>query len=37
LNLCEQYDATIEDFEKILLIEDIIWPTINKSSDKEGK
>lgn len=34
LNLCEQYDATFQDFEKIQLIEKIIWPTINKTTPK---
>lgn len=32
MNLCEQYDATFQDFEKILKIEKIIWPTINEKN-----
>ena len=28
MNLCELYDATFEDFEKILIIEDIMYADI---------
>ncbi len=31
---CEMYDATLEDLEKMVLIEEILFPTINK---KEGE
>ena len=36
LNLCELYDASIEDFEKILAIDDIIFPKLIVKKDDEG-
>ena len=36
LNLCELYDASIEDFEKILEIDDIIFPKLNAKEEEGG-
>ena len=32
---CEMYDATLDDLEKMILIEEILFPTLNK--EKEGE
>lgn len=34
---CEKYDATEEDYEKVLLIEDIMLPRLRKKYEQEAK
>ena len=33
IDLCREYDGSCHDLEKVLLVEDIVWPRLNK---KEG-
>jgi len=36
LNLCELYNASLEDFEKILAIDDIIFPKLIAKEEDGG-
>ena len=37
LHLCEAYNATFNDFEKVLLIEDIMLPRLRERAERDSK